>query len=43
MNPFPAEGVVAEQVPEQAGIPGACSHGEASLVPEFVSDPAAET
>jgi len=42
MKPFPEMGVVDAQVPEHAGIPGACSHGVASLVPEFVSDPAAE-
>jgi len=33
----------ARQLPAQLGIPGACAHGELSLVPLFESDPLAAT
>jgi hypothetical protein len=38
MKPSPAVGVI-EQLLEHPDIPGKCSHGLASVVPEFVSDP----
>jgi len=42
MNPSPPAGVVDLQVFAQFGIPGAWSQGALSLVPLFVSAPAAE-
>jgi len=41
MNPIPAEGVTLAQVLEQFGMPGACSQGVDSLVPELLSEPLA--
>ena len=43
MNPSPAEGVMAEQLPEQPCIPGKCWSGAVSLFPGFPSEPLAKS
>ena len=42
INPSPAVIVCAAAVPVAVGILGMCAHGDASVVPELESDPAAE-